>query len=736
MQKLIEAALPLSSINRKTVSEKKGSQGSPVNLHMWWGRSPRYSTRAALLSSLIDISEDPEELSRRYERVESNSYTAMGDKPTVFDPFSGFGGIPLVAQELGLPVIAGDLNSVAVMLTKAATEIPARFEGQCSVNPCSLYTKYQGAKGLAEDVQYYGEWMRDQAEEKLRSLYPNEPEGKPAAWLWARTVKCPNPACCCHIPMASSFVINSKAGHEAWVEPVAENGTVHFILHEGKCPKDKETNKFRNYGARFCCPACGEITTDEYVKKMGIDHKLATQLMAVVVDTPAGKIYKAPNRIQEDAAIVSIPEDVPQGEIPDNAHWFSPPGFGLTEYADLFTPRQLTMLTVFCDLLKEVQERAASDALTAGFAPTGGSLSEGGNGALAYGQAVSIYLAFVIDKIADRNSTICSWNSSGGNQRATFCRQSMPMVWNYAEGNPFSTITGNFMSSLQNVVEAIKTLPCSSQVTVYQGDALTAKFPEKALVCTEIPYYSSIGYAHLSDFFYIWMRRSLKPVFPELFNPMVTSKEELTTVGQYYGRTQKECEEEYRGKLWKIIEKLYQCADPAYPSLFFYEYRKADQAAIQADSRSSEETAWEAMLKDLLQAGFAINAVWPLRSAPYTEKADSTRVLISARKAEKTERITRRGFITTLKRELPGKLQKAYLLGVDPWDRDLVGMGCGLSVFSRYKSIMNADGSEMCVGDALPIIYQETQDYIRINFPDKAPEETEMKEDTSDAGKL
>lgn len=736
MQKLIEAALPLSSINGKTVSEKKSSQGSPANLHMWWGRTPRYSTRAALLSSLIDTSEDIEEQRRRFERVEANGYSSLGKPPTVFDPFSGFGGIPLAAQELGLPVIAGDLNPVAVMLTKAAAEIPALFAGKCAANPYSLYTEYPGAQGLAEDVQFYGEWLRDKAEEKLKALYPDEPEGKPAAWLWARTVKCPNPACGCQIPLASSFVIHAKAGHEAWVEPIVENGTVQFTLHEGKCPKEMETNKIGTIGARFRCPACGEITTIDYIRKAGEAHQYGAQLMAMVVDTPGGKAYKGPTERQETAANVPVPEDIPQGELPDNAHWFSPPGFGLKEYADLFTPRQLTMLTVFCDLLKEVQERAASDALAAGFSPTGGSLSNGGAGALAYGQAVSIYLAFVIDKIADRNSTICSWNSSGGNQRATFCRQAMPMVWNYAEGNPFSSITGNFNSSLQNVVEAIKQLPCSSEVSVYQGDALTAKFPENVLVCTEIPYYSSIGYAHLSDYFYIWMRRSLKNVFPDLFNQMVTSKEELTTVGQYYGRPLEECEQEYREKLRKIIGKLYQSANPDYPSLLFFEYRRADERAMETESEGVHPTAWEDMIQSVVSAGFAITAIWPMRSAPYSEKADSTRVLIVVRKSEKSEKTTRRGFITTLKREISEKIQNAFLFGVDVWDRDLVGIGCGLSIFTRFQCIINADGTDMSVIDALPIIYQEVRNYIRNHTPDPKQDEIKQKEDESSAEEL
>ena len=473
MQKLIETALPLSSINAQSISERTAAAGHPANLHMWWGRSPHESSIAALMAALVDSSDNQEELLRRLERIQTNAYTKFGDKPTVFDPFSGFGGIPLAAQKLGLPVVAGDLNPVAVMLTKAAAEIPAIFANCPPVNQLSLFKDYVGAAGLAEDVQYYGEWLMERAQEQLKDIYPNEPEGVPAAWIWARTVKCPNPACGCQMPLVSSYVINGKAGREAWVEPIATDGKITFHVHLGKCPSGKETNKFRNYGARFICPICGEITANEYVKQQGLKHELGAQMMAVALDTPTGREYKAPTEIQEAAAMVPIPENTPHGEIPNNAHWFSPPGFGIKEYSELFSPRQLTMLTTFCDLLLDVQDKAASDALAAGMSPEGGSLAAGGRGALAYGQAVSVYLAFVIDKMADRNTTVCSWNSSGGNPRATFGRQAIPMVWNYSEGNPFSTITGNFKTSLKSIVTAIKELPGGSDVEVSHGDAVT-----------------------------------------------------------------------------------------------------------------------------------------------------------------------------------------------------------------------------------------------------------------------
>lgn len=729
MKKLIEAALPLKEINEKTLREKKIAPGHPANLHLWWGRSPISSVQSALAASMVDAPESDQELRERLSRVQSGAYTEFGEKPTIFDPFCGFGGIPLAAQSLGLNVIAGDLNPVAVMLTKAATEIPAKFADCSPVNRISLEKRYSGTQGLAEDVAYYGDWLRERAYEKLKALYPIEPEGKPSAWIWVRTVKCPNPACGCQMPLASSYVLRSKEKEETWAEPVCKDGKVVFELKTGRCPEAHRSNKVRSNGAVFRCPICGSLTTDAYVKQMGKSHQLGAQLMSIVLETEDGTRYIAPNKAQELAADVPVPEDIPPGEIPDNPHWFTPPGFGFKNYTDLFSPRQLTLLTTLCDLLCEVQDKVASDALAAGMDESGGGLAEGGTGALAYGQAIGVYLAFVIDKIADANSTICSWRTTGGSLRNTFGRQAIPMVWTYAEGNPFSGITGNFSAALKGVVDAIRNLSCGSKVDVYQGDARVVTYPQNVMVCTELPYYKAIGYAPLSDFFYIWMRKSLKPVYPELFNPMVTNKEELSTCGQYEGRDAAECEREYETQMREILSRLAQCADKAFPHLFFFEFHRGDEAALSTGSDGLAPTPWETILRSLIQAGFGVTAVWPMRSAPASEKADGTRVLIVARVADQDGQITRRGFVSTLKRELTAELNRLFCAGVDECDQKLIGIGGGLSIFTRYKKVLNADGSDMSTHDALAIIYQEVAEYIAKKSADGGSESAALEEE-------
>lgn len=743
MGKYIETALPLAEINDAAIREKAGKRGHPANLHMWWGRSPEASSLAALSATVMDFT--PESIEHDLDLI---GKTASGDKeamkavrdklkergslPTVWDVFSGFGGIPIAAQKLGLHAVANDLNPVAAMLTRAAADIPARFAGLPPVHPGKAkHGAYIGAQGLAEDVQFYGEWLENQALKLLADAYPQTESGEiPFAWIWVRTVKCPNPACSCHVPLGSSYILSKSKNAAYWAEPVSENGELHFHIHEGECPKDKESNKVSGNGARFRCPVCGEITTDEYIKKMGTAHELGAQMMAVVTNTGGKKSFFVPRETQKAAANVELPEEIPPGSIPTNAHWFSPPGFGITEYADLFTARQMRMLCTFSDLVRKAQDMAASAALAAGMSETGGSLEAGGTGALAYGQAVGVYLAFVVDKMADYNSSMCSWRTAGGNLRSTFGRQAIPMVWTFAEGNPFSSVSGNFKTMLGSVAETVEHLGCGSPAVVSQDNALTMEHPRNVMVCTELPYYRDIGYADLSDFFYIWLRRSLKDTYPQMFLPMVTSKEELSTASTYYGVSKEEAEEKYRADMKAVCEKLYASSSAEYPALLFYCFRKNDLECIKLGSAGGNQSAWEFMLDSLLSAGFAVSAVWPMRSEPVSEKADSTRVLIVARKGtDRRGQITRRGFINTLKRELPEKLSRLWFGHVRPEDELLSCMGQGLSVFTAYESVLNADGSAMSVHDALQVIYLECDDYIEQRKAAASEDAAETKEE-------
>lgn len=725
MHKLIETALPLAEINKAAIKEKAGKPGHSANFHMWWGRSPLSSSLAVLSAAIMDYSDETAaedmkliaQIAYGDEAAVENIYNKLAacELPQVWDAFSGFGGISLAAQKLGMASIANDLNPVAAMLTKAAVEIPTRFASQKPVHPGKVKnSKYSGAEGLAEDVQFYGEWIKNEALKRLADIYPQMPNGEvPFAWVWVRTAKCANPACSCQVPLANSYILSKSKTAKCWAEPVINGDNIYFKIHEGDCPAGKESNKTINFGAKFRCPVCGEVITDEYIKKMGEEHKLGVKMMAVVTNVDGKKSFFVPDEIQQTAADVTCPENIPPGTMPVNPHWYSPPSFGITSYADLFTARQLLMLTTFSDLVREVQDIVASDALAVGMSDTGGSLADGGNGALAYGQAIGVYLSLVVDKMVDYNSSMCSWRTAGANIRSTFGRQAIPMVWTFAEGNPFSTVSGNFKTMLKNVVQSIEALKCDKSAIVLQDNAITMAHPQNVLVCTELPYYRDIGYADLSDFFYIWMRKNLKNVYPQMFSSIVTPKDELSTVSTYYGVSKREAEEKYKNDMKLVCKKLYESCSTDYPALLFYCFRRNDLEYIKTGDVGENKSAWEFMMESLISCGFTITAVWPMRSEPISEKAESTRVLIVAGKTNKREsKITRRTFINVLKRELPEKLDRLWIGHLIPEDEMLSCIGQGVNIFSKYQLVINADGSAMCVHDALQIIYLECKEYI------------------------
>lgn len=738
MRKMIETALPLAALNASAIADK-AKKGHPGNMHLWWNRSPIDSSAALLEAAIKD---DPveagqsetarkhliDELARIAYGEDNGHLSANISYPTVCDPFSGFGGLTIAAQRLGLKINAGDLNSVATLLTKAAAEIPAGFTDCKAINPEAENRMYFGAEGLATDVAYYGKRVKEKAFKQLSASYPKVQTNKVKksmaySWIWVRTMKCPNPACGCQMPMATSYVLSKTKGHEYWAEPTVSGKYVNFQIHQGVCPKDKETNKHGSNGAKFICPACGQITKDDDVKRAGQAHELHLQLMAICVQNEQGRFYLPPDEEQINAANVAMSEDVPVGALPNNTRWFSPPGFGMKDYADLYTPRQLLLMTTLCDLVSKEMTQVTKDAVAAGVPSDGRSLSDGGTGALAYGQAIGVYLALVIGKLANFQSSICTWDNRNGNVRAAFTRQAIPMTWVFAEGNPFSTPTGNYDTMLQNVVDSVARLRAHSSISVTQRNARTMKFPENAILFTELPYYDNVGYADLSDYFYIWLRRCLKNVYPDLFEKVVTSKEELSSIPEHYNGDTSKGINDYRLGIRKMLEHFYEKASSNYPSILFFEYGKQDDKAI-SQSNESELSPFEYLLNSLIQAGFGVTGIWPVRTEKTNQKFESFRVAVSFRKKpEKQPSATRRGFINTLKRELPPILDTAYSFNVNDEDKLVTGLGLGMQLFTGFDKIINADGSELQIHDALQIIWQEVMDYLNAHVADADTEE-------------
>ena len=758
-KKLIEVALPLEKINAESAREKSIRHGHPSTLHLWWARRPLAAARAVIWSSLVDDpSSHPElfpteedqnkERQRLFKILEdlvvwenSNNEAVLNlakaeilkstnnNPPALLDPFAGGGAIPLEAQRLGLVAYAHDLNPVAVMINKAMIEIPPRFAGMAPVNPEAREQpnndNWKGATGLAEDVRYYGEWMKQEAFKRIGHLYPKVKvpqsqgggEATVIAWIWARTVKCPNPACGCTMPLASSFVLSKKKGNEAWVKPIPEGDHVRFELHYGKCSREYESFK-QGRSAVFKCPSCGEVTLDEYVKSEGKAHRLGSQLMAVVAETERGRTYLAPSEDQVLAARVHMPEDYPSGPMPENPRWFSPPAFGMTDYADLFTNRQLTAMTTFSDLVSEVLNKAEADAVTSGLPNDHIPLSSGGAGARAYGEAVCVYLAFVLDKMTDYHNVICTWSPIAEYVAHCFSRQAIPMTWDYTEANPFSAASGCFANMVDWVCRAITQYPNSDRKGVAsQQDAQSDCGIRGTIISTDPPYYDNIGYADLSDFFYIWLRRSLKGIYPNLFRTMLVPKaEELIATPYRHDGSAEKAKAFFEDGMLSACKQFYQYSQDSIPVTIYYAYKQSDS---EEPSEGAVSSGWETMLSAIIKAGFTITGTWPMRTersarsvAMNTNALASSVVLVCRKRQESAPVYTRRNYINELKRELRPALQKLQSSNIAPVDLAQSAIGPGMAVFSKYSQVLEADGTPMTVRNALKIINQELDLYF------------------------
>lgn len=734
MEKVIEKMLPLRALSASATADK-AKKAHPGNMHLWWNRSPVSSSSAVLLAGISDdvnqeliasVAKDEKDAIRKAVKILKAEPPEL---PTIVDYFSGFGGLTVAAQQLGLPVVSGDLNSVASVLTKAASEIPGKFKDMNPIHPDAQAGLFSGVTGLAEDINYYGKRLKADVELILENLYPKEEGEIVFSWIWVRSIECSNPACKCRVPLSSSYVLSRKKDNAYWAEPITAEGKTLFIIHNGECPLEKESNKIGASGAKFTCPACKSLITDSYVKQAGKEGKLGIQMMAVAVDGKSGRDFYAPSEMQIKAAEVLVSSDLPQGELPHNTRWFSTPGFGLTKYKDLYTPRQLKLLMTICETINQYRKNIEQDALTAGMSSDQISLKLGGNGAKAYSEAVSVYLTFLVDKLANYHSTVCTLDNRKGNIRAAFTRQAIPMTWTFAEANPFSKATGNFDTMLKNIVESVQNLPCGSKVEVRQEDATQMVFPANSILFTEMPYLDNVGYADLSDYFYIWMRRCLKDVYPELFEKIVTSKEELCSIPEHYGGDAAEAKKKYYEGIKQFFTHFYPSAAEEYPSLLFYELSRSDIQAIKSNEQQKENSTWEMLLEIMRECGFRVTAVWPVRTEKPNVRYESTRVLLVFRKMTlDAEQITRRTWINTLKREIQNRLDSLLEEDIDDTDRMISAMGFGLSIFMRYKKIINANGTSMSIHDALQLVDSEVTDYFTENSRMDA-NDSNLKED-------
>lgn len=821
--------------------------------------------------------------------------------PPVYDPFCGGGSIPLEAQRLGIEAHGSDLNPVAVLITKALIEIPPKFKDQPPINPEARKTKdinqWRGAQGLAEDVRYYGKWMRDEAEKRIGHLYPKivlphpqplsceergattakpdeergekpkqkwevspelqkkmteiarklrreqtaseailwealrnrklegrkfrrqHPIGKfvvdfycdaeglivevdgsihelpeqqeldkqrqalleslglrfvrlkakqvendlPSAldnirsafpliptfsqrekgdsslssqerarvrseeatviaWLWARTVKCPNPACGCQMPLVSSFELSKKKGKEAWVEPIVDNSqsppVIKFKVRtdEGKPIEGTVSRK----GA--ICLACVTPTNLEFIRNEGKAGRLNSRLMAIVAEGNKRRIYLSPNEEHERIAASAKSEWKPETDLPEKALGFRIQAYGMTKHSDLYTERQLVALSTFSDLVSEIRRKIKQDTIAIGITDDNLSLSDGGVNATGYADAVATYLAFAVDRCTDYWSKISGWISKLEAIRSTFARPAISMTWDYAECCPFCNSCGNFSGAIDWIGKVVELSSCNSTGIVKQINATTSSiYKESIVVSTDPPYYDNIGYADLSDCFYVWLRRSLGSIYPNLFSTLLVPKEpELVATPFRFNGSKQKAREFFETGLNKAFERMRKMASEKYPLTIYYAFKQTETENDGTNGNSAvASTGWETMLEGLIKAGFSITGTLPMR----TERSARTRnigsnalassiALVCRPRLENAPSATRRQFLKQLQTEFPTDLKNLQQGNIAPVDLAQASIGLGMSVFSRYSKVLEADGNPMRVRTALQIINSYIDEFL------------------------
>jgi putative DNA methylase len=637
--------------------------------------------------------------------------------PPILDPFAGGGTIPLEAQRLGLDAHASDLNPVAVLVNKALIEIPPKFSGKPPVFPGILSDRvahWEGTSGLAADVRAYGQWMQSEAQRRVGKLYPDailddEQSATAIAWIWARTIVCPNPACGIEMPLVRSWWLGKRKGKETWVRPTLVADATHpsgkrvqFEIRHGVAEAPSTVTEGTMSGRRGAmCIACGSTASVEYIREQATARRVGEALLATITVRDRHRVYLEATEEHTLAANVERPKSSVDGTISANPRWFSPPMYGLTEFSDLFTSRQLVVLTTFSDLVIEARERVVEDALAAGLAP-GERLRVGGTGAEAYADAVATYLGTSLSRGTEYMSNITSWHSKNEQIRNVFSRQAIPMTWDFLETNFLATGSGTWTSQIELCTQALEGIHTDIPASVEQQAAQRVTAPG-ALISTDPPYYDNVGYSDLSDFFYVWLRRSLRNVYPDLLSTMLVPKADELVANPYRHDGKEGAREFFEDGFRDFFARARETALTDYPITVYYAFKQSDNSDEGVSS-----TGWETLLDGIVRSGWAITATWPLRTetgsrmlAQGTNALASSIVLALRARPDDAPATDRRGLIAALHSELPDALRKLQQGTIAPVDLPQAAIGPGMAVFSSYTKVIENDGTTMTVRSAL-----------------------------------
>ena len=776
-KKLIEVSIPLEAINVEAIRRKqKAPKGFPTALHKYWAQRPIATCRAVLFAQLVDdpsawpgrypfpeIAADDEAERRRLHKViermlpwdaDEGAFDAarweiarsvswgLGEEPPpradrraildylqkrappVYDPFSGGGSIPLEAQRLGLRAYGSDLNPLAVLIGKALVEIPPRFAGLPPMNAEAQAELKRGgawqgkaAQGLAEDVRYYGRWVRDRGERRIGHLHPKAQlqdgsEGIVVAWLWARTVRSPDPSAKgARVPLISSFVLSNKDGKKVWVEPqidpTAPDGW-RFEVRSGALSKAdeaklKEGTIGRSSGGK--CILTGTSMPFSYIREQGQSEGLGARLMAIVADGERSRVYLSPTDEHATAAESAKPAWEPEGELPNNPRDFKTPNYGLRTFASLFTPRQLVALTTFSDLVAEVREKALADASSAKLPEDTRRLHEGGAGAIAYADAIATYVAFAVDRMAFYNSSLCGWLPKDNAMGKSMPKQALAMSWDFAEGNALGKSSAGVLTCVRAVADCIESCEAQGAGSVTQASATEVVYTHKPLISTDPPYFDNLSYADLSDFFYVWLRPSMKMIWPLLMRRLLTPKEAEIVANPYRQGGADAANVHFLDGMRKTFRAI-QASDVSLPITVYYAYKQSETNDLGTSS-----AGWDTFLSAIIGEGYVIDATWPLRTeSPTRSIAQGSNALASSivhvcrKRADDAPVVTQAEFVRLLKRELPLAIEAMRAAGVGPVDMEQSVVGPGMGVFSRHAKVLQDDDSAMSVATAHRLI--------------------------------
>jgi len=749
-RRLIEDLIPIREISAEASREKSLRHGNISTLHLWWARRPIVAARAAVYGALVPAPADAKEretcMARMrklcswdipngvLEQARKDILEASGGQPPrVLDMFAGGGSIPLEALRLGCESYAVELNPVAHI-----------------IELCTLCYPQKYGSSLVEDVKKWGEWVIERAKAQLTEFYPspqNEQQTNdeivqstftgeqsstqsndtltPIAYLWTRTVPCPNPTCGATIPLVRQTWLRKKEGNYIALRMTPDHDTkkVRFERVQSPTPQglgfDPEAGSKRG---NTVCLHCGATVNADYIKVEGRAGHMDQQLMGVVLTkaNSTGKIYLTDDKcsstipnlsyLEERIQTICAEADItpPDEHINDlETRWFSPPDYGMPRFTDIFTLRQLLALLTFT---AEVRH-AHTAMLEEGLEPKQAA-------------AITTYLGLMVDRLADRNSSICHWDNTRETIANTYARQALPMVWDFVELNPCGGGSGSVTGALEWILEVIQNLAQSGQpALVHRASASHLPLESETLdaVITDPPYYDNVSYADLSDFFYVWLKRSIGFLYPEHFSTPLTPKKQEAVMAAYRHNKNKEiARQSYETMMAQAFSEAHRVLKPGAPLVCVYAHKTT--------------LGWSTLIEALRHAGFVITEAWPLdtemkaRSVAQGTAALASSIFLVARRRENEET---GDYLSQVRPQLISIINERLdtLIGAGLTGADLIiaTIGAGLRAYTQFARVEMPNGDELDAATYLGEVEREVAQHVLQRL--LGPEEGEERQD-------